>query len=202
VRLFAAIAAFALLTGCGSDSGSERHASREQEQAAPAHPEAERPADTRPVIAAFGDSLTAGFGAEPGKSYPDYLQQLLDRAGYRYRVVNLGISGDTTNGGVETVTANDPHDQVQISLIQQHLMRERELFAAGNFTDPMAIHGMNMPGIQDLQKAATAGRVSITYAALSNGASLTYATNDADLIDTLHTWFDAQVMDHGSHAMG
>jgi acyl-CoA thioesterase-1 len=63
------------------------------------------------VIAAFGDSLTAGFGAEPGKSYPDYLQQLLDRAGYRYRVVNLGISGDTTNGGVariDSVTALDP----------------------------------------------------------------------------------------------
>ncbi len=75
------------------------------------HPEPKQPADTRPVIAAFGDSLTAGFGAEQGKSYPDYLQQLLDRAGYRYRVVNLGISGDTTSGGVariDSVTAFDP----------------------------------------------------------------------------------------------
>ena len=109
---------------------------------------------------------------------------------------------DTMNGGVETVTANDPRDQVQISLIRQHLMRERDLFAAGNFTDPMAIHGMNMPGIQDLQKGAASGRVSIIYAALPNGAGLTYSTNDADLINTLHTWFEAQRMDHGSHAMG
>lgn len=109
---------------------------------------------------------------------------------------------DTTSGGVETVTANDPHDQEQISLIRQHLTRERDLFAAGNFTDPMAIHGMTMPGIQGLQRAAAAGRVSITYAALANGASLTYSASDTDLIDTLHTWFDAQLMDHGSHATG
>ena len=33
------------------------------------------------MIVAFGDSLTAGFGAEPGKSYPDFLQKDLDRAG-------------------------------------------------------------------------------------------------------------------------
>jgi len=58
-------------------------------------------ADTRPVIAAFGDSLSAGFGVEPGKSFPDDLQRLIDAAGFRYRVVNLGVSGDTTTDGVE-----------------------------------------------------------------------------------------------------
>jgi acyl-CoA thioesterase-1 len=52
------------------------------------------------VIAAFGDSLTAGHGLEPGLSYPDVLQKELDRRGKSYRVVNLGISGDTTSGGV------------------------------------------------------------------------------------------------------
>src|SRR5580658_9130186 len=54
-----------------------------------------------PVIAAFGDSLSAGFGVDPGKSYPDDLQRLIDAAGYHYRVVNLGISGDTTTDGLE-----------------------------------------------------------------------------------------------------
>jgi acyl-CoA thioesterase I len=57
--------------------------------------------DTRPVIAAFGDSLSAGLGLDPGKSYPDDLQRLIDAAGYRYRVVNMGVSGDTTTDGVE-----------------------------------------------------------------------------------------------------
>jgi acyl-CoA thioesterase I len=68
-------------------------------------------ADTRPVIAAFGDSLSAGFGVDPGKSFPDDLQRMLDAAGYRYRVVNLGVSGDTTTDGVErlpTVLALHP----------------------------------------------------------------------------------------------
>jgi acyl-CoA thioesterase-1 len=57
--------------------------------------------DTRPVIAAFGDSLSAGFGVAPGKSFPDDLQRLIDAAGFRYRIVNLGVSGDTTTDGVE-----------------------------------------------------------------------------------------------------
>ena len=54
---------------------------------------------TRRIIVAFGDSLTAGFGADPGESYPDFLQQELDRRGYNYHVVNEGISGDTSDGG-------------------------------------------------------------------------------------------------------
>jgi acyl-CoA thioesterase-1 len=54
----------------------------------------------RPVIVCFGDSLTAGYGADPDESYPDYLQQDLDAAGYHYRVVNEGVSGNTTTDGL------------------------------------------------------------------------------------------------------
>jgi len=73
---------------------------------APARQQAEikttpAPADTRPVIACFGDSLTAGFGVDSGKSYPDLLQHDLDAAGYHYRVANLGVSGDTTQDGLD-----------------------------------------------------------------------------------------------------
>ena len=60
--------------------------------------------DERPVIVAFGDSLSAGFGAETGSSYPDFLQRELDAAGYNYRVANQGVSGDTTSGGLERVS--------------------------------------------------------------------------------------------------
>jgi acyl-CoA thioesterase I len=59
------------------------------------------PPDPRPVIVAFGDSLTAGLGVPPGKSYPDDLQRLLDAAGYHYHIVNLGVSGDTTTDGIQ-----------------------------------------------------------------------------------------------------
>jgi acyl-CoA thioesterase-1 len=68
-------------------------------------------AESRPIIVAFGDSLSEGTGVGYGKSFPDVLQQKLDAAGYRYRVVNMGIGGDTTTGGlarVQTVTALKP----------------------------------------------------------------------------------------------
>src|SRR5215470_8600719 len=55
--------------------------------------------DSRPVILAFGDSLTAGYGVPHGSGYPDQLQRKLDSLGYKYRIVNMGISGDTTSGG-------------------------------------------------------------------------------------------------------
>lgn len=60
-------------------------------------------ADPRPVIVAFGDSLTAGFGVDPGLSFPDQLQKEFDAQGLKFRMVNLGISGDTTSGGLARV---------------------------------------------------------------------------------------------------
>ncbi|HUZ94741.1 MAG TPA: arylesterase [Edaphobacter sp.] len=65
----------------------------------PAPPAATAP-DHRPLVVCFGDSLTAGYGADPGDSYPDYLQADLDARGYHYRVVNEGISGNTTKDAV------------------------------------------------------------------------------------------------------
>ena len=61
----------------------------------------QRPAvrDSRPVILAFGDSLTAGYGVPRGSGYPEQLQRKLDALRYKYRIVNMGISGDTTSGG-------------------------------------------------------------------------------------------------------
>src|SRR5688572_10239040 len=58
----------------------------------------------RPRIVAFGDSLTAGLGVAPDHSYPAHLQRALDAAGYAYRVVNAGVSGETTAGGVRRVS--------------------------------------------------------------------------------------------------
>ena len=56
-----------------------------------------------PVILAFGDSLTAGFGVDSRESYPGRLQRLLNDKGYHYKVVNAGVSGDTTAGGVRRI---------------------------------------------------------------------------------------------------
>jgi acyl-CoA thioesterase I len=121
LKLMLPVALAVALAACGSREPEQKTsgppATRSQSvqnepRAAPPAQEAAAPAnDTRPVIAAFGDSLTAGFGVEPGKSFPDDLQRLLDATGYRYRIVNLGVSGDTTTDGLErlpTVLALHP----------------------------------------------------------------------------------------------
>ena len=61
-----------------------------------------------PTIVTFGDSLTAGVA---GRSYPDDLQDLLQQHGYKYRVDNQGVSGDTTTDGlarIDNVLAEHP----------------------------------------------------------------------------------------------
>src|SRR5579863_6641313 len=96
------------LSGCGSRDNREpapQTQAAAQTKVEPQPPTTLQKEDTRPVIAAFGDSLSAGFGVEPGKSFPDDLQRLLDAAGYSYHVVNLGVSGDTTTDGVERLPA-------------------------------------------------------------------------------------------------
>jgi acyl-CoA thioesterase-1 len=55
------------------------------------------------VIVAFGDSLTAGYGVAPHQAYPALLAERLRAEGYRYRVVNAGVSGDTTAGALRRV---------------------------------------------------------------------------------------------------
>src|SRR5678816_3991868 len=81
-------------------------------------PESARPAappDDRPIILAFGDSLTAGSGLPPGSGYPEMVQAELDRRGYKYHVVNAGIGGDTTGGGLARVeSAVKMHPEVVI----------------------------------------------------------------------------------------
>ena len=53
-----------------------------------------------PRIVMLGDSLTAGYGLEKAQSFPALLQERLDKAGYQYEVVNAGVSGDTSAGGL------------------------------------------------------------------------------------------------------
>ena len=55
------------------------------------------------VILAFGDSLTAGYGVKDEESYPSKLQEKISSAGFPHKVVNAGVSGDTTAGGVRRI---------------------------------------------------------------------------------------------------
>lgn len=87
------------LAACGrSPEAAIRHETKQASE-----PQVHEAVDERPVIVAFGDSLSAGFGVDPELSYPSWLQKEIDKEGRGYRVANAGISGDTTSGGLARV---------------------------------------------------------------------------------------------------
>ncbi|MFI6510928.1 hypothetical protein ACIBCT_25260 [Streptosporangium sp. NPDC050855] len=104
----------------------------------------------------------------------------------------------SATGGVQTVTSDDPADTGQVALIREHLTKEAERFGRGDYGDPASIHGGRMPGLRDLEQGHD--RITIGYAELPAGATITYTTTDPSLVKALHAWFDAQVTDHGRHA--
>src|SRR5262245_35548913 len=73
----------------------------EERTAAPA-PEEKVPVRgaTEPRIVVLGDSLTAGLGLPMAEAFPSQLQRHLDDDGLKYAIVNAGVSGDTSAGGV------------------------------------------------------------------------------------------------------
>jgi acyl-CoA thioesterase-1 len=83
---------------CGQPEGGRALPAREGVATAAAP--ATAPAVARPRIVFLGDSLTAGYGLTRGEEVPALIQARLDKEGYRYEVVNAGVSGDTSAGGL------------------------------------------------------------------------------------------------------
>ena len=79
-----------MLTMCLSVSGCNQ----EQEK----NSQTEEESVTMRTIVAVGDSLTAGYGLDESASYPALLEKKLQAAGYSYRVINGGVSGETSSG--------------------------------------------------------------------------------------------------------
>src|ERR1041384_3863682 len=101
----AAAVALALLLGCGGgrEPGiGNRDSARASDSRLP-HPDS-RPADSPPAIVFLGTSLTAGYGLpDPSLAYPALIQAKLDSAGRRFRVVNAGISGESSAGALSRI---------------------------------------------------------------------------------------------------
>jgi len=96
LRTAVAALALAVAASCTAPAG---RSGTDDGTAAPASPAPDASA-ARPRIVVLGDSLTAGLGIGPEEAYPALLQARVDAAGLRYEVVNAGVSGDTSAGGL------------------------------------------------------------------------------------------------------
>jgi len=105
------------------------------------------------------------------------------------------------DGGLQQLLAKDAKDQGLISMIRRHLSMEAGRFAKGDYSDPMKIHGMDMPGVRYLS-GVKPGQISIVYRELPDGAEIHYTGKDQTTVGALHRWFDAQLSDHGADATG
>ncbi len=65
----------------------------------------QKPIDDRPVMTVlfYGNSLTAGYGVDPDAAYPRLTQEKIDRFDWPFRVVNGGVGGETSAGGLSRI---------------------------------------------------------------------------------------------------
>ncbi len=101
-------------------------------------------------------------------------------------------------GGTQRVVANDPADGEEIRLVRGHLREEADAFAAGDFADPAAIHGDDMPGLDALRAGYQA--IDVRYRDLPDGAQIAYRTDDPEVAAAVRNWFEAQLRDHAGDA--
>ena len=113
------------------------------------------------TILFFGDSLTAGYGLdEPSLAFPGVIQSRLDSAGLTYKVVNAGVSGETSSGGVERIEwilsnpvdifvlelgANDGLRGIPIDVTTKNLQRIIDSVKAKNAEAKIILTGMQVP---------------------------------------------------------
>lgn len=89
------LACLIFIIGCGNNNEKSNTPGQQQAQ--------EKAADSAQktkTIVFYGNSLTAGYGVDPSEAYPALVQQIIDSLNLGYKVVNAGLSGETTAGGV------------------------------------------------------------------------------------------------------
>ena len=100
-RLVFAVTALLLAGACRGDTPQNPQQSPAPGSSAAAQqPTSESGEPSRPRIVMLGDSLTAGLGLLESQAFPALIQQKIDTEGYKFEVVNAGVSGDTSAGGL------------------------------------------------------------------------------------------------------
>lgn len=121
----------------------------------------EKPSNsTKPIIMFFGNSITAGYQLDPEDAFPALIGRKLDSLGYQYQVINAGLSGETSAGGLERIDwvlrtvpdifvlelgANDGLRGLDLAESKENLQKIIGKVKAGNPKVKVVIAGMMMP---------------------------------------------------------
>jgi len=112
------------------------------------------------VILFYGDSLTAGYGIKLEEAFPALVQERLDSLSLNYTVINSGVSGETTSGGLNRLNwvlnqkvdvfvlelgANDGLRGIPLNKTQQNLQAIIDLVRAKNADTQIILAGMQIP---------------------------------------------------------
>ena len=114
----------------------------------------------------------------------------------------MGFDQDTTthhfllyaDGGRIDVGANDAADTKNRDAIRSHLPHIAMMFGMGDFSAPMMVHGIDVPGTKLL--AANKDKVHFAYAETPKGGRVYIVTNDAATLEAVHAFMRYQITDH------
>lgn len=155
--LFGALALALTVAGCGRPDASGRDTEPVVETPVAKADAAPAPSGRRRIVF-LGDSLTAGYGLAKEQSVPSLVQERLDDEGYSYEVVNAGVSGDTSAGGLNRLDwslegqvavlvielgANDGLRGLPVDALKQNL--ERIITTARQRNIAVLLTGMEAP---------------------------------------------------------
>lgn len=116
--------------------------------------------EDKKTILFFGDSITAGLGVEPNQAFPALIQQKIDSLGLNYEVINAGLSGETSAGGLRRIDwvlqrdidimilelgGNDGLRGIEISSTKTNLQQIIDKAKAKNPEMKIIIAGMQVP---------------------------------------------------------
>lgn len=156
---FACAGSFLIILGCLAGCRSEPEAPRAAPSASPADPAPTALAAVQRILF-FGNSLTAGLGLDPAQAFPALIQEKIDALGWPYEVVNAGLSGETTAGGLRRVDwvlqqpadvfvlelgANDGLRGISTTDTQQNLQAIIDKARAANPDVQVILAGMQIP---------------------------------------------------------
>jgi acyl-CoA thioesterase-1 len=164
-------------------------------------------AATRKTILVLGDSLSAGYGVDPDQAWPALLQKKIDAAGLKFKVLNAGVSGDTTADGLQRVDwllrskadvlllelgANDGLRGMPVAATRTNLQAIMDRFRQKYPAIKLVIAGMKMPPNMGFEYVDAFNKIYPELAAKNHAALIPFLLEgvagkpDLNLPDGIH----------------